>query len=381
MSAFDAVVVGGGIIGSAIAHNLSKRDMRVLLVDQDEVPSQKAPSADHARLFRLTFGKDTFYSGLALKTIPLWRQWEAASGEELFLQTGMLDFALGDGKYEEQSQLALQELGLKPRRLKPEEACDQYRVLRPRSFRFALHHAEGGLIFSQKAIAAFTTAARKRRATIGVGVKIVKVLRGKSGIQGLKDAKGKVWTAANYVFAAGPWTRELLLDYGLPLSLTRQESLYFRPPQNQGRYRPAHFPVFAAMAKGIYGFPVHVHGFMRIGSLRKGTPQRAMKQPLPPEKRFERTCRAFLKGLIPDLAGFSDLEGHVGCYTRTPDGDPIVDRLPNESNAWVASGFSGQGPTFAPLIGEAVARLICKEKNDLNLHRFRIDRLRLRPKK
>ncbi|HVE12956.1 MAG TPA: FAD-dependent oxidoreductase [Elusimicrobiota bacterium] len=376
--AFDAIVVGGGIIGSAAAYALSKREMRVLLVDQEEAPHTKAPSAEHARLFRLTYGKDSFYTQMALKTIPLWRDFEQVCGETLLPQAGMLDLALGDGRYEEQSLAALLEAGVKAKKLKPLEVCAEYRMFRSRAFRFAVFHPEGGMVLAQKAIAAFALHTRKRKGTLASGVRIVKILKGKNGIQGLKDAQGKTWVADKYVFAAGPWTRELLLAYGLPLSLTRQESLYFRPPQNQGRYRPAHFPVFAASAKGFYGFPVHIHGFMRLGSLKPGPSLKAIKSPAVPDKGYERKARTFLKDLIPDLGDFVDLEGHVGHYTRTPDGDPIIDKLPGEENAWVASGFAGHGPTFAPLVGDIVSKLVLGEKPELNLHRFRIDRLRLK---
>ena len=378
--AHDVIVVGGGIIGSAAAFHFAKRDLKVMLVDQDESPSSKAPSADHARLFRLSYGKDSFYSQLAQKTLPMWRSFEQVCGEELLTQTGMLDVAIGDGRYEEQSLAALLEIGVKARKIKPPELCEQYRMFKQRSFRFAVYHPEGGMVLAQKAIAAYALAAKKRKATISHGVRIVKVLRSKGSVQGLKDAQGRTHTAGQYVFAAGPWTRDLLLDFGLPLTLTRQESLYFRPPQNQGRYRPVHFPVFAAASKGFYGFPVHIHGFMRIGSLGKGPVLRAIKGPAAVDKAFERKSRAFLKGLVPDLCNFNDLEGHVGYYTRTPDGDPIVDRLPGEANAWVASGFAGLGPTFAPLIGETMSKLVCGEKPDVNLQRFRIDRFRLRRK-
>ena len=119
---------------------------------------------------------------------------------------------------------------------------------------------------------------------------------------------------------------------------------------------------------------------MRVGALKPGPALKAIKNPAVPDKSFERKSRSFLKDLIPDLGEFSDMEGHVGYYTRTPDGDPIIDKLPDQDNAWVASGFAGNGPTFAPLVGDVVSKLVLGEKPELNLHRFRIDRLRLKKK-
>ncbi|MEE8425256.1 MAG: FAD-dependent oxidoreductase, partial [Elusimicrobiota bacterium] len=63
--AYDVIVVGGGIIGTASAYYLAKRDFRVVLLDQGALANPEASSCDHARVFRLTHGKDSFYTEIA----------------------------------------------------------------------------------------------------------------------------------------------------------------------------------------------------------------------------------------------------------------------------------------------------------------------------
>ncbi|MEE8424411.1 MAG: FAD-dependent oxidoreductase [Elusimicrobiota bacterium] len=374
---YDVIVVGGGIIGTASAYYLAKRDFKVVLLDQGALANPEASSCDHARVFRLTHGKDSFYTEIARKAVPMWKEFQAEARDSLIQQHGMLEFSLSGSKHEDRSMKVLQELKVSHQKLKPKQVVERYRMYKQRSFRWALYHTDGGMIFAKKAIEAFIKLADKNGARLEANARVVRVIKNKSGIQGLRDSNGKVWKAKNYLFAAGAWTRGILKDFNIPLTVTRQECLYIRPPQNQGRYRPVHFPVFSTTAKGFHGLPVHIHGFMKIGTHKKGPVVRAPGT-LTPDKKFEGKVRGFLKKFIPDLAEFTDMEGKVYLYTHTPDGDFILDRLPGMPNAWVAAGFSGNGPMFAPLVGKTVTALLTGEKPEINLQRFKIDRPRLR---
>lgn len=376
--AFDVIVVGGGIIGTACSYYLAKRDYKVALLDQGALSNPVASSCDHVRVFRLTHGKDSFYTDLAKKAIPLWKEFQQEVHEDLFVQNGMLELAVGKTTYEDQSAKVLEEMKIPVQKLAGKVVCDRYRMLKNRSFKYGLYHPDGGMIWAKKAIEAFRKHAVKSGVQTEGEAQIVKVLKDKSGVQGLKDAKGRTWKAANYVFASGAWTGEVLKDFRLPLTVTRQDAIYIRPPRNQGRYRPAHFPIFTVSSKGFYGMPVHIHGFMKIGSYKKGPVVRKVVTPIEPDKRFEGKVRGFLKTIIPDLCDFTDMEGKVYYYTRTPDGDFLLDRLGSLSNAWVAAGFSGHGPMYAPLIGQTVTQLVSGEKPEINLHRFRFNRLKQR---
>lgn len=378
--AYDVIVVGGGIIGAASAYYLGKRDLKVALLDQGALSNPIASSCDHVRIFRLTHGKDSFYTELARKTIPLWKEFQEEARDELISLNGMLEYSVGKTAYEDQSFKVLQALKIPVQRMKSQVVCDRYRMMKHRSFKSALYHTDGGMIWAKKAIEAFIKLGTRDGVHTESEAEIVRVIKNKKGIQGLKDSHGKIWKAKNYVFAAGAWTKDVLKDFRIPLTVTRQEALYIRPPRNQGRYRPAHFPVFTVSSKGFYGTPVHIHGFMKIGSHKKGPIVRKVTTELEPDKKFIGKVRAFLKTIIPDLHDFTDIEGKVYYYTRTPDGDFLLDRLAGLPNAWVAAGFSGHGPMYAPLIGQTVAKLVTGEKPDINLTRFRFQRLKSRSK-
>jgi len=87
----------------------------------------------------------------------------------------------------------------------------------------------------------------------------------------------------------------------------------------------------------------------------------------------EAVIRNFLKAYLPDADG--RLAAARTClYTMTPDGDFIIDRLPECPQIIVASPCSGHGFKFAPVIGEILADLAVTGRTDHDISRFSLAR-------
>ena len=374
----SVIVVGGGIMGISAAYWLAEKGRSVTVLDQFDVPNQWSASGDQLRVFRMTYGKDAFYTDMAAKTLPLWLEFNKLSEDKLLVQNGVLELATVTHGYEEQSLKVLKEMRLPVQVMDKEEIKRRYPMINSRAVKFGLFHRDGGMLWAQKSVGAISTLAQRKGVKVRTRVKIASIQKDKGRIKNLKDSSGKVWEAEDYLFAGGAWTGELLKSYAVPLKITRQPQMYLRPPNNRGRYRPEHFPVFAAVSEGFYGFPLHIHGFMKIGDFRKGPVGKPSStedaRELSPA--FEKKCRVFLKRFIPELANFTEMEGHTCCYDNTKDDDFILDRLPDVPNGFVAGGFSGHGFKFGPLIGKTMAELIVGGKPELNLHRFRLSRFK-----
>ena len=91
METFDAIVIGAGAMGSAVAYHLTKANQRVLLLEQFDLDHQKGSSYGHSRIIRYSYDHST-YIALAKATYPAWMALQAEAGEQLYRQTGGIDF-------------------------------------------------------------------------------------------------------------------------------------------------------------------------------------------------------------------------------------------------------------------------------------------------
>jgi monomeric sarcosine oxidase len=371
------IVVGGGVMGAASAYWLCKMGRQVTLVDQYDAPNPYGASGDQLRAFRLTYGKDAFYTEMAVKALPLWLALNDESKEVLLQQNGVIEFATQTKGYEEQSLAVLKDMGLSFTKLEKAEIKRQYPMVNTKAVKFALFHKDGGMLWATRAVSTLLHLAQKMGAKIQTHTKIAAIVKEKGVIKALKDDKGRLLKADDFLFATAAWTGGLLKSYQIPLKVTKQQQLYLRPPTNRGRYRPEHFPVFGVMSQGFYGFPLHIHGFLKIGDDKKGPvgmpgPQKEVDD----DPKFIKKCRSFLDRFMPELSDCTEMECKTCYYTNTKDDDFILDRLPDVSNGYLATGFSGHGFKFAPLIGKTMAELIVAGKSDLNLQRFRLGRFK-----
>jgi D-hydroxyproline dehydrogenase subunit beta len=74
--------------------------------------------------------------------------------------------------------------------------------------------------------------------------------------------------------------------------------------------------------------------------------------------------------LVPDLARLRLLRSFAGVRTAVVDGLPLIGRLPDVVNGFVATGFEGDGICLGPITGMAIAQLICGEVPALDLSSF-----------
>jgi sarcosine oxidase len=189
-------------------------------------------------------------------------------------------------------------------------------------------------------------------------------------------------TAGAVIVAAGPWVKSLLPELPVPLHVTRQAVGFFVPvnrePFNTG------FPVFMIEnPDGIfYGFPPDDTGAIKFAKhhhrnepVDPDTPDRPMAAD------DEALIRTALKAHLPDADG--PMVASLTCrYTMTPDGDFVIDRLPDAPQIVVASPCSGHGFKFAPAIGEILADLSLRgdlslrKATEHDISRFRLSRSR-----
>src|SRR5262245_20808891 len=106
MNSYDVVIVGTGSMGSAALYHFAKRRMRVLGIDQFDIPSSLGASVGVNRIIRLAYAEDPRYVPLLRRAYDLWRDLEQLVGERLLVITGGIDAGPRDGEIVTGSRLS-----------------------------------------------------------------------------------------------------------------------------------------------------------------------------------------------------------------------------------------------------------------------------------
>jgi sarcosine oxidase subunit beta len=101
-------------------------------------------------------------------------------------------------------------------------------------------------------------------------------------------------------------------------------------------------------------------------------PQR-YEPPANPRDRFRQLAE--LARLVPSLGAARVHRSFSGVMDLIPDLQPVLGRVPNTANAYVAGGFSGHGYMNGPGACQAMAELITTGTSTIDLHAYRPERL------
>ena len=389
MAGYDIAVVGAGIMGAAAACEAARRGARVALIDES-MPNPRASSIDHSKVFRFSY-PDPLYARMAADALPLWHALAEESCERLLTQTGIL--LLGESRelYETKTFETLRALSLPVEMLDSREAASRFPQFNAERFPYAVYDPSGAILHAERAVRVMISLARSLGVQMIEGERVVEI---KSEIFSIKRGEGARAPAVvmesgseiaceQVLIASGAWTRSLVPFLEKILTPTRQELIYFEAPRasQSGVVLPPHanfydekFPIFTALETGFYGFPVHHAGAMKIANHNKGEPVDPQSYDESVTEESIAACRDFFSEFIPALKSAPVRETRVCLYNNTPDDDFIIDRHPEFENVVIATGFSGHGFKFGPLIGRIAAELMLSGRTSYDIDRFSLAR-------
>ena len=348
----EVVIVGGGIMGAAIAHGLACRGVRdVLLLERRALAC--GPTGRSTAIVRLHYSQPLLIrmAALGLQTYSAFPH--AVGGSCGFTRTGLLvAVEEAEGSSLERNVALGQAEGVETEIVSPA----QVEQLDPR---FALEdlvlcwEPQAGYCDPYLATAGFAAAARRAGIRIEEGVRVEAV-----SDDGVETRAGTV-AAACTVVAAGPWSGPLLapLGYTLPIRPARAQVGRFRLPHDFGPPPPS----LAEFSRLQFYFKPGEPGYLEVGSL---DPQHA-EDPIDPDScpagAERETLAEFETALLARLPGARGglwRGSWSAVYDVTPDWYPAVGFVPGDSGVVVAAGFSGHGFKLAPAVAVAVAELI-----------------------
>lgn len=348
----DVVIVGGGIIGCATAYQLAREGASVTVLERGDV-SGEASGAAAGMLAALSDEgeRPKLFGQLCDESLALYEPLLpvlAETGIDVrHHRIGVVNLALDEDeaqalreRYErEQKQQPLQWL----------EAQD-VRSVEPQANPKAL----AGLLVPdrqyvdpQRTTQALAEAARRQGARVIEHEAVTGFVRSRNSIAAVTTAKAR-YEADTVVLAGGPWTMALANRLGahIPTRPVRGQMLSLDGPQ----------PPLRTMIWGrAYLIPredgqTYVGATVEEVGYRKHTTAAGLA-----------SLRAGAAALVPPLAKAKQRRAWAGLRPGSPDGMPIMGRLPGWSNVWVSTGHLRNGILLAPVSGLLLARAILGE--------------------
>lgn len=337
----EFAVIGAGMAGSAAARELARAGRAVCLIEQFEIGHKRGSSHGASRIFRFSYD-DPVYVRMAMAALPLWRELESETGEELVVTIGGLDSSKDLGGH----VAALRACGAAYELLEGAEVNRRFPVLRLPEDQVALFQPDAGIARADASVRAFSSSAVANGAQLleRAAVKELRLLG--DGVEVVTE--GDTWSARVAVVTAGAWARQLLLGAGidLPVVATRETIAYFNVEGDLSIPSLVDWsdPVFYALASPGEGLKAGLH---------HGGP---VTDPDDEGKVDEDTVAVVARRIAERYNGVDPepLHAETCLYTNTADEHFIVER---QGPVVIGSACSGHGFKFAPLTGKRLADL------------------------
>jgi D-amino-acid dehydrogenase len=353
------VVIGSGIAGAAAAHQLARRGVEVVVVDDARAGVATAAGAGIVSPWATA---DEALFALAGAAAGYYPEFVAALAEDTdeptsYAVVGGLVVGRDEGalravqrrvaeRAAEHSAAGVASL------LDPAQAHEVFPPLGPGLA--AVHVSGGARVDGRRVRASLLDAARRRGAELRTGT-------AELAVDGVR-VDGEPLGADAVVVAAGAWSGEVVA--ALPVAPQRGQITHLEVAEDTARW-----PVVSPLDSGHYllAFP---GGRVVVGATREtgsGFDHRVTAA-----GQLEVLEQALT--VAPGLRDATLLETRVGFRPATPDGLPVLGPLPGHPHVVLATGFGHTGLTLAPLAGALVADMVLGETPRVDVRPYGADR-------
>ena len=373
----DAIVIGSGAFGASTAYHLTRRGLRVTLVDQHALGSQTSP-----RAAGLTSKADPHptLARLRHEACEVFERFEGEIGRSVdFHRSGSLRSAYTEAAAERVhlARDTADHLGIQARLIDAAEAERLAPHFKPGGALAILHVPSDGWVDPARVAIAFATRAGELGARLQPFTPVHALLCDGARATGVVTTRGEIH-APVVVDAAGGWTARVATSVGvaLPLVPVRHQLFVTEPIAGVEPLQPivrlVEASVYVRYEQGGLLFGVYEDRPQVLGheGLLPGFQIDALELDLG-------VLRALVDEVAPHFPAMRDARIAIhrgGAPTMTPDGRPLVGRVPGLDGLFVASGCCVGGLSLSPAAGRALADLIVDGKSEPDLAPLSVER-------
>lgn len=349
----SVVIVGGGIVGCAIAYNLARRGQRHIVLVEERFPGAGSTGRCAAGV-RKQFGT-VINCRLSHESIRILENLNAELEDNEhdieFKQKGYLILAYTQKEYDQfQKNVYLQnELGIPSRLITPEEAKEIVPHLNIRGLLGATFCHEDGHCNPFKTTFAYAQAARRLGVDVETYTRVTGIETHMGKVKAVITDKGRIETGT-VVNAAGPYAQHIAAMAGIkaPNYAERHQILVTEPVnQIQG-------PMVLSFSRRFYCQQTP-HGSFMMGL---GDPHEPKTNDTGHSWQFLDEVARTICDVLPPMREVRVVRQWSGSYDMTPDSQPILGPVPTVDGFYMAAGFSGHGFMMGPITGVLMAEML-----------------------
>lgn len=352
----DVVIVGGGVIGAAVAYFFAKRGISCSLLDKGRIGGESSNAA--SGILSSSAGQSQ-YSRLAQRSLQLFHELTPVirqdSGIDIeFAQCGDLTLAMNESDAIALRGLAnqLSAMGEDARWLDSAELREMEPHLNP-SIPGAMFDPESCRVNNQRLANALALAAQRHGTNIRQGVEVTGLMIEDGRVAGVIERQGATH-AGTVVLAAGAWTGAMASWLYGDRAPSYGQVAMVKPVKGVNlNVQPAHGSV-SRIIHGSWGILVPRNdGSMIIGATVEevGFDARVTASDV-------HAILGIATALMPSLRNAEINWSIAGLHPGSGDDLPLIGKMPHYDNVIVASGHYRNGILLSLATGEAVADLL-----------------------
>lgn len=370
MHTYDALVIGGGIMGASTAYFLCKQKLgRVALLEQRTIAS--GATGKSAAIIRQHYSNDVTLQ-LVVRAVELFQGFD----EELGGSCGFrpVGYAIIGGKDDEAAIRGVvakqQNYPIRVTLISPQELKSLFPEINVEDATIAAHEEGSGYADPHGTVAALVNRARELGLELRQGCRVTGITVAGSAFE--VEAGSERFSTHVVVNAAGPWAKGVAEALGVKLNLrlSREADTAFAAPSGFGRLMALSDPIQRSYYRPETG------GLIVAGL---GYPKEI--EPCDPDHFKEtvdedvvETMTRKLTFRFPRMAEGRLVKGWCGVYAITDDWHPIVGGVPGLPRYYLAVGGSGHGFKLGPAIGESLAAIIAGDTPRVDVSPLRYTR-------
>lgn len=363
---YDAIIIGGGVIGTATGYYLSKRGLKVLLLEKDFLTAGSTGRC-------ITGVRQQFSTPATIKasmhSVEIFKHLHEELGMDVEWASSGYMFMAYDEAYASafKKNIEIQkQYGLDVSYITPKEAKAIVPHLNTDDLLGVAWCPSDGQASPFKVTFGYARGIRRNGGTVMTRTEVTEILSESGKVSGVKTAVGDVFSAPQVVICAGPWAKEVGALGGVALDVEPERHEAFITDGVQYENMPM---LVDYRADGGYFVQRLTGQFIGCFTPEVQVPGKDVSSTLGfMSEMARRMCR-----IVPALENVAVLRQWAGSYSVTPDGTPFVDETSVEG-LFCSVGMSGHGFMLGPALGDYLAQYMTEKTWPIDMKEFAFGR-------